>query len=171
MASNSSFDEFVSGNVRSLLRTAYLITQDEGEAEDLVQECLIRLARRWRRISSMEQPLAYARRVLVRMALRGSVKRSRLQTELVGEVLDVAEDLSAFDLVATREELSSVLLRLTPRQRTILALRFFHDLSEAQVAELTGCSTATVSSTTSRGLAQLRGFLEEPPSVVRSTPS
>ena|ERR1039458_9848744 len=63
------FDEFVAGNLEQLLKTAYLITWDAGEAEDLVQECLFKVARRWPRVRGMAQPLAYARRILVNLAL------------------------------------------------------------------------------------------------------
>ena len=63
----ADFDQFVAAYVDDLLRTAYLIVWDEGEAEDLVQECLLKVARRWPRIRRMEQPRAYARRILVNL--------------------------------------------------------------------------------------------------------
>lgn len=65
-----------------LLRTAYLLTGDTGHAEDLVQETLVKIARRWSRVVSMESPRAYARRVLVNLALDGSERRSRHRAEL-----------------------------------------------------------------------------------------
>src|SRR6202023_1573030 len=67
--SREEFDHFVVDSVDGLLRAAYLIVWDFAEAEDLVQECLFRVARRWERVSGMEVPLAYARRVLVNLAL------------------------------------------------------------------------------------------------------
>ena len=78
----TDFDQFVAAHVDDLLRTAYLIVWDEGEAEDLVQECLLKVARRWPRIRRMEQPRAYARRILVNLALDGARGRARRRSEL-----------------------------------------------------------------------------------------
>ena len=80
--SNDDFDRFVADSTNGLLRTAYLIVGDLHEAEDLVQETLFKVARRWPKVSRMEHPAAYARRILVNLALRGSPKRSRRRTEL-----------------------------------------------------------------------------------------
>jgi DNA-directed RNA polymerase specialized sigma24 family protein len=66
-----SFEEFVQAHAGDLLRTACLITWDDAEAEDLVQECLLRVAKRWRRVRGMQLPLAYARRILINLALPG----------------------------------------------------------------------------------------------------
>ena len=78
----TDFDQFVAAHVDDLLRTAYLIVWDEGEAEDLVQECLLKVARRWPRIRRMEQPRAYARRILVNLALDGARGRAQRRGEL-----------------------------------------------------------------------------------------
>lgn len=72
-----SFDRFVVQHGDGLLRTAFLITMDRQEAEDVVQECLLYLSRRWRRVGEMEHSLAYARRVPINLALRGSERRRR----------------------------------------------------------------------------------------------
>jgi RNA polymerase sigma-70 factor (sigma-E family) len=154
-----SFDDFVIGNGESLLRTAHLITLDRGEAEDLVQECLLKLSRRWNDVSAMDQPAAYARRVLVNLAVRGSRRRSRQRVELDTKPAERGVSSAAFELVGIREELLTGLLRLTPRQRTMLVLRYFQDLSETQVAESLGCSIGTVRSTTARSLMQLRDVI------------
>ena len=163
-----SFDCFVVANGDGLLRTAYLITGDEGEAEDLVQECLLAIARRWPRVRVMEQPLAYARRVLINLAVRGSKQRSRRYAELETEVVETGADVTAFDALGTREELRDALRELTPRQRAVLVLRYFHDLSEEHSAELLGCTAGTVKSTASRSLAQLRDRLVAAPLHTRS---
>jgi RNA polymerase sigma-70 factor (sigma-E family) len=160
----ASFDDFVVGNGESLLRTAHLIALDEGDAEDLVQECLLKLAQRWGQVSKMDQPLAYARRILVNLALRGSKKRSRRRAELTTELIESGATSVALELLGAREELLGALRQLTPRQRTVLVLRYFHDLSETQVAETLGCTIGTVRSTTSRSLAQLRNLVESAPS-------
>lgn len=154
-----SFDDFVIGNGKGLLRTAHLITLDEGEAEDLVQECLLKLSRRWGDVNDMDQPVAYARRVLVNLAVRGSRRRSRRRVELGTALADRGETSGALELIGVREELLHALQQLTPRQRTVLVLRYFQDLSETQVAEMLGCSIGTVRSTTARSLAQLRDVI------------
>jgi RNA polymerase sigma factor (sigma-70 family) len=115
--SRTAFDAFVSANAESLLRTAHLVTMDEGEAEDLVQECLLVMSQRWRRVGAMDQPLAYARRVLVNLAVRGGTKRSKRRAELDVTAVERAADSSAIELVETRDELWAALRQLTPRQR------------------------------------------------------
>jgi DNA-directed RNA polymerase specialized sigma24 family protein len=81
-SSTPSFEKFVRANAGALLRTAVLITWDDAEAEDLVQECLLRVSVRWRRVQGMDMPGAYARRVLVNLALAGRDRRSRRRFEL-----------------------------------------------------------------------------------------
>jgi RNA polymerase sigma-70 factor (sigma-E family) len=156
------FDEFVAESARDLLRTAYLIVWDLPAAEDVVQECLFEVARRWPRVRTMEYPVAYARRILVNRALAGGKRRGRQRAELDQldpldhqQVADGDAEL-AFGSVETTSDLVDALQTLAPLQRTVLGLRYFEDLSEAQVAETLGCSVGTVKSTTSRALARLR---------------
>jgi RNA polymerase sigma-70 factor (sigma-E family) len=164
----NDFDEFVAASVEPLLRTAHLIIWDAGEAEDLVQECLFKVARRWPRVRRMEQPLAYTRRILINLALDDARGRATRRSELEGNV--TAAEEPARDLLIgleTRDELLAALARLTPRQRAVLVLRYFNDLTEPQVAELLGCSTGTVKSNASRGLARLREALSPIPNPTR----
>lgn len=158
---NADFDEFVATHVNDLLRTAYLITWDEVEAEDLVQECLFKVARRWPRVRSMDQPRGYARRILINLATDGARGRARRRVELEPPSGSGAErsvdPLAALD---THSELFDALGQLPPRQRAVLVLRYFHDLTETQTAELLGCSQGTVKSNASRGLARLREVFE-----------
>ncbi len=161
----TEYESFVAESADALLRTAYLIVWDPAEAEDLVQECLITVARRWPRVRSMEHPVAYARRVLVNKALDGAVRRSRRRQELEpanGDKLAERRDERAVQdlgLVDTRSELVQALGTLPPRQRAVLVLRYFEDLSEAQTAAALGCSVGTVKSTASRGLTRLQAAI------------
>ena len=143
-----------------LLRTAHLITLDHAEAEDLVQECLLQLSRRWRRVSTMDRPVAYARKTLANIAFRGADKRLRRRGELAGSGIELADTTDAMELVGVRQEVLDALWTLTLRQRTVLVFRYFHDLSETQVADALGCSIGTVRSTTSRSLTQLRHAID-----------
>jgi RNA polymerase sigma-70 factor (sigma-E family) len=151
------FDRFVSEGTDGLVRTAYLIVGDLHEAEDLVQETLFKVARRWPRVSRMDYPGAYARRILVNLALRGSPKRSRRRAELSetqpGNPAAPATPLDGDD------ELHAALATLPSRQRAVLVLRYFLDLPEAEVAAALQCSLGTVKSTASRGLARLEQTL------------
>ena len=158
---DADFDEFVAAHVNDLLRTAYLIAWDEVEAEDLVQECLFKVARRWPRVRSMDNPRAYARRILINLATDGARGRARRRIEL--EPLSANGDKRSVDPLAaldSRAELVQALGQLPPRQRAALVLRYFDDLTEAQAAEVLGCSPGTVKSNASRGLARLREVFE-----------
>jgi RNA polymerase sigma-70 factor (sigma-E family) len=159
----NDFEQFVATYADDLLRTAYLIVWDENEAEDLVQECLLKVARRWPRVRRMEQPRAYARRILVNLAIDGARGRGRRRSELESNAVarpTVVDPLPSLD---TRAELLQALGQLPARQRAVLVLRFFNDLTEAEVAEVLGCPPGTVKSSASRGLARLREVLQPVP--------
>jgi RNA polymerase sigma-70 factor (sigma-E family) len=159
------FERFVADATDDLLRTAYLVLWDLASAEDLVQECLFRVARRWPRVRSMDHPTAYARRIVVNLALDGAKRRNRNNAELGGPDLSRLEErhdeaaARALVKVESTSELLEVLGTLAPLQRAVLALRYFDDLSAAQVAEMLGCSVGTVKSTASRALDRLRHAL------------
>jgi RNA polymerase sigma-70 factor (sigma-E family) len=155
-----AFDVFVADHIDGLLRTAYLITADEQEAEDLVQECLLSISRRWSRVSLMEHPLAYARRALINQAVRGSKSRWRRHTELSADVPDIVPSPDEFETVEMRDALRNALKQLAPKQRAVLVLRYFNDLSERQVADMLGCSVGNVKSTASRALTELNHAIE-----------
>ena len=158
------FERFVATSSERLLRTAYLVVRDGALAEDLVQECLFRVARRWYRVRSMEHPYAYARqdpgqpdprRGQGPDAPQFGAGRRRVAVKTV-TTRRPARALAEVDAAA---ELVDALGRLAPRQRAALVLRYFEDLSEAQTAEAMGCSVGTVKSTTSRALERLRQVL------------
>jgi RNA polymerase sigma-70 factor (sigma-E family) len=165
----ADFDKFVAAHADDLLRTAYLIVWDEGEAEDLVQECLLKVARRWPRVRRMEQPQAYARRILVNLALDGARRRARRRRELEPGTPPILSAIDPLQTLETRAELLQALGQLHERQRAVLVLRYFNDLTEAQVADVLGCSPGTVKSSASRGLARLREALQPVPLQPRST--
>jgi RNA polymerase sigma-70 factor (sigma-E family) len=157
---DDGFDAFVASTTGDLLRTASLIVWDPSIAEDVVQECLLQVARRWSRVRRMAYPAAYARRIATNLAIaaaeRHSTERAELAPGLDFEPVDTAARL-ALDQVDHQHDLEAALGRLAPRQRAVLVLRFFEDLTEAQTAEVLGCSVGTVKSTCSRALDRLRG--------------
>lgn len=161
-----SFEEFVTAASVRLLTLALLLSgRRRAEAEDLLQDVLERAYRRWPRIIRNGSPEPYVRQMLVNAAVdRGRRLRRRPEAPLS---LDAA-DPTASDQVgqaADRDLLLRALAQLPPRQRAVLVLRYFEDLSEAQTAAAMGCSTGTVKSQASRGLARLRelaGSSDEP---------
>jgi RNA polymerase sigma-70 factor (sigma-E family) len=160
------FERFVAGSADELLRTAYLIAWDLGEAEDLVQESLVKVARRWPRVRRMEHPTAYARKIVVHLALDARQRRIRRRQELEhgGAQTERADPRASriVDQIDARAELVDALGSLPPRQRAVLVLRYFLDLPEAEAAAALGCSVGTVKSSASRGLARLEQDLKTP---------
>lgn len=151
MTDRSAFDEFVHARSAALARTAYLLTGNHHTAEDLVQHALLQTARHWERISA--SPEAYARRVMYHQNISWWRKRRFTETTLGAH--DEVHPPQDSDLRLTLE---AALARLTPKQRTILVLRFFEDLTEVQTAEAVGVSVSTVKSTTRHALARLRAI-------------
>jgi RNA polymerase sigma-70 factor (sigma-E family) len=151
------FDRFVADNIDELVRTAYLMVWDRAEAEDLVQETLLKVAKRWPKVSRMDFPVAFARRVLVNLVLDTKPKRSRRHAELTA--VAPAERATPVS-VDTHDDLYAALSALPSRQRAVIVLRYFLDLREVDVAAALGCSLGTVKSTASRGLAQLEQTLD-----------
>ncbi|MEV0195583.1 SigE family RNA polymerase sigma factor [Nonomuraea sp. NPDC050691] len=157
-ADERGFREFVSARSPALMRLGYLITSgDQHAAEDLVQSALAKLASRWGRVDA---PEAYARQIMYRQHIswwRTAVRR--------GEVVQAAPpELPGADRTHQSElrmVLRAALARLTPRQRTMIVLRYFEDLPDHQVARELGCSVGTVRSTTHRSLARLREIAPE----------
>jgi len=159
---HEEFERFAAAHADELVRAAYLMVGDRGDAEDIAQECMFRLARKWPRVRKMEHPGAYARRVMVNLVLDGRHKRARRTLELATTAPETAwiSDQPAASLDA-RADLIWALGRLSPRHRAVVVLRYFCDLGEAEVATILGCSVGTVKSSASRALTQLRLALEE----------
>ncbi len=116
----------------------------------------------------MKHPLGYTRRILINLCLRGADLRGRRRAELRQQLPERSANSRALELVAVHDELRAALLQLSPRQRTMLVLRYFDDMSEAEVAKVLRCSTGTVKSTTSRSLSQLRALTNVPSQEKRS---
>ena len=152
---DGGFDTFAATHTAALLRLAYLLCRDPGRAEDLVQDSLEKALRRWRRSGPPEQPLAYARRIVVNSYL--GWRRRRASGELVG-VLDVAEPTTpdGADEHAARDLMWRALGALEPRQRAVLVLRYYLGLPDREIAEQLGCAEATVRSLAARAFARLR---------------
>jgi RNA polymerase sigma-70 factor (sigma-E family) len=143
------FAEWAAGVQRRLLRSAYLLTGDLHRAEDLVQEALVKVALRWSRLRE-GNPTAYARTVIVRDNISWWRRHREVPTPSTRELTDVSSDPEAA-LVVRR-----ALDRLTPKQRAVVVLRHFDDLSEQDTALVLGVSVGTVKSQLSAALTRLR---------------
>jgi len=161
-ADREAFEALVETRSTGLLRTAYLLTGDWGTAEDLLQTALAKTWFHWSSIRDHGAAEAYVRKVMSRTSATWWRRKwhGERPTEALPEVLS-GDDV--FHDADRRELLRQALAALPPKQRAIVVLRFYEDLSEVQVAELLGCSLGTVKSTTSRALARLRtsGLLQE----------
>ncbi|HEX7106194.1 MAG TPA: SigE family RNA polymerase sigma factor [Acidothermaceae bacterium] len=148
------FRDYVAARQRALLRTARMLTGNQHTAEDLVQATLERVWPRWSRVVRDGEPDAYVRRVLVNTYSTWWRRKWRGETP-TSELPDVAAP-DAFAEADLADALRRLLPSLTPRQKAVVVLRFYEDLSEAATAEALGCSVGTVKSQTSKALARLR---------------
>ncbi|GCD89069.1 SigE family RNA polymerase sigma factor [Nocardioides sp. LS1] len=151
MTGYADFEAFVVARRHALLRTAYLLTGDPDDAEDLVQTTLIKVVPRWTRIGDRPEP--YVRKVLARESVN-RWRRRRWREMSTQEIPDVPQHEGPD--TADRLTLLEDLRRLSPRQRAVLVLRYFDDLSEADTAAALGISVGTVKSHTRDALAHLR---------------
>jgi RNA polymerase sigma-70 factor (sigma-E family) len=161
-STREEFERFVSDVTVGLLQTGYLMTWDLGEAENLVQEALLRAAMRWPTISKMDYPRAYVRRILVNLAIDSSHRRSsRSRAEISGDedslvhVADRDGETQVLQIEA-RSDILGLLAHLSLRQRAVIVLRYFEDLSEADIATQLGWPIGTVKSTASRALTAMQ---------------
>ena len=149
------FDEFVLARSSGLLRTAYLLTHDHALAEDLLQTALAKAWFAWERIDQHE---AYVRRILVTTYATWWRRRwnGEHPTDELPEAGGSPDPTDPSDAVGQRHDLWSAMERLPRRQRAVVVLRYFEDLTEAQTAQVLGCSVGTVKSQASKAFAKLR---------------
>jgi RNA polymerase sigma-70 factor (sigma-E family) len=147
------FSAFAVSRWPGLVRLAFGLTGDRWMAEDIAQTTLAKAYVAWRRVSRADDPDAYLRRILVNASKRRF--RRRRVTEQPGDPPETAVDGPA-DLVSERAALLAALRQLPPRQRAVVVLRYWEDLTDAQIAAALGCSPGTVRSQLARALAKLR---------------
>jgi RNA polymerase sigma-70 factor (sigma-E family) len=153
-----NFDQFVAARLPALLRYATVITGDPHEAEDVVQEALVRAQTRWQSILATGVPETYVKRMVLNGYLSWRRRRSHRTVPASTDAIEraapsVADPATA---IAERDALATMIAALPPRQRAVLALRYYEDRTDAEIAELLGCREATVRSHAARALAALR---------------
>ncbi|MGI5271092.1 SigE family RNA polymerase sigma factor [Nonomuraea sp. CA-218870] len=155
MDRDAGFRAFVDAHQRPLMRLAYLLTGEVHLAEDLWQSVLVRMIGRWPKLRHIDNLDAYARRTMVNQYISWRRRRGS------GEVPSAEPPERAYsseDSAVLRIVLRQALMRLTPKQRAVLVLRFYEDRTERDVADLLGCSVGTVKSQAHHALARLRAL-------------
>jgi RNA polymerase sigma-70 factor (sigma-E family) len=162
MSEQIVFADYVAARRDSWVRAACLLTGDAHSAEDLVQTALLRIWPRWQRISARGDADAYVRTVLMNLYLN-SLRRRRWHLSTPDpQAYERHRSHAAVpsDEVDALLYLRQVLAEVAPRQRAVLVLRYYFDLSEAETANTLGCSIGTVKSQAAKGAAKLRSSSE-----------
>jgi RNA polymerase sigma-70 factor (sigma-E family) len=153
----AGFSEYVAKQRGALVRLAYLLAADSDAAEDLVQSALVRVWPRWTTVSQGSNPHAYVRKVLLSVFLNS--RRRWVARELLHPSLELEDSGNAYGHIDEADLMMRYLRQLPRRQRAVIVLRYYADLSEADTAELLGCSTGTVKSQSAKALTKLRALL------------
>lgn len=146
-------DAFVASEGHSLHRLAHVLMRSSSDADDLLQITYLRLIRKWSYVCGAENPIAYARRIMVN-EYRALARRRRLQSAEWSDGDGVLD--SNLEQIEHREHARSMLSELSPRQRAAIALRYLEDLDYSEIASILGCREATVRSLVKRGLDAIR---------------
>ena len=160
-SSDAEFTAFVRARSTALLRTAYVLTGDRGHAEDLLQSALTKAYLAWGRIRDPQAAEAYVRRTIVTTAIsmwrRPSWRRERAVDQV--PVVPVSDPTGSVDDL---DQIWRAVATLSPRQRAVITLRYFDDLTEPETARLLGCSVGAVKSHAHRAIAAMRERLGAP---------
>lgn len=155
-AADTQFVAFVESAWQRHLRLAMLLTGDRWQAEELLQDSLVKMYERWRKLSRHDDLHAYLRRALTNNHI--STWRRRRRESLVADV----PEREAFEGPESCIEVKGALMSLPYRQRAVVVLRLYEDMSERQTAQTLGCSVGTVKSQYARALEKLRHLVREP---------
>jgi RNA polymerase sigma-70 factor (sigma-E family) len=158
---DTAVESLYAAHYRSLVRLSVLLVRDVETAEEVVQDAFVAMHGRWRRLKDPDKALAYLRQVVVnrsRSVLRRRGVQARHTPAPVPDQPGADEDALATE---RRSEVLDALRGLPERQREVIALRYYLDLSEAQIADTLGISRGAVKSHASRGVAALRHLLKD----------
>jgi RNA polymerase sigma-70 factor (sigma-E family) len=154
MAEDSPAD-FIRAHSGSLYRTAFMLTGNAHEAEEVLQDTLVSLLPKWDKVAAADSPVAYVRRAIANRFL-SSQRRSSSRDVTVWELPDGWDGRDLSESVTSSVQVWRLLGELPERQRVAMVLRYFHDLSEDEIGAAIGCRPATVRSLVTRGLTTLR---------------
>jgi RNA polymerase sigma-70 factor (sigma-E family) len=156
----TSYEEYVTLRWAALYRTAYLMTGAHADAEDLVQTTLVKVYAAWDRVARADSPDAYVRRTLVNCFVSGRRPMRVSRERVVAAVPDAGAAPEGPD---ERLSLWPHVMALPPKQRAVVVLRYWEDLTEQQIADALGCSTGTVKSNASLAMRSLRARMADLP--------
>lgn len=154
-ADEDDFRAFVAARSPSLLWFAHVLTGDRHTAEDVVQIALAKTALGWSRVRRKENPEGYVRRAIINTHLN-AMRRKPWREQPREFMPDDALARRAEEELDDRDAMWAALAGLPPKQRAVLVLRYYEDLSEADIADVLGCSRGTVKSQAAKGLLHLR---------------
>jgi RNA polymerase sigma-70 factor (sigma-E family) len=157
MDTQTEFAGFVAQHSPAMLRVAFLLTGQQAAAEDLLQTALERLYVVWDRLDTETPPTAYLRRILYTTHV--SSWRRRLREVLAGSPPERPEGRDPYADHDERDRIWRLVQRLAPMQRSVIVLRFYEDLPEAEVAQILGISAGSVKVHASRGMRRLRAMV------------
>lgn len=155
-----SFEEYAAVSWPMLYRSAYLLAGNHADAEDLAQQTLIKTHGAWAKVSASDSMNAYVRRILTNTFLSSRRPRAR-RLELLTDEVPEWGGTAGTPGTDERMALWPHVKQLPRQQRAVIVLRYFEDLSEAEIAETLGCSRGTVKSTAHRALKSLKAALDE----------
>jgi RNA polymerase sigma-70 factor (sigma-E family) len=155
---------FLAARWSSMFRLACLLTGSPAEADDLLQESMVKVYLRWTKVSRTQVPEAYVRRIMVNTLVSRS-RRPFRRRELLEADVGAAAVASAEDAVLDRVQVWPLVCALPVRQRAVIVLRYYEELTEPEVAELLGISVGTVKSQAHRALAALRARVASHPEI------
>ena len=167
---DEEFRDFMHGRWPAMVRLAYALTGDQGHAEDVAQTAFARAYASWPKVRRSGNPEAYVRRIVINENLN-RFRKHRVAERLTDTLPDSVSGALSGSLAAAgavdatrqyddRSALIAALQRLGPRQRAVIVLRYWMDLTEAEIAAALGCSVGTVKSQAARALATLRQSAE-----------
>jgi RNA polymerase sigma-70 factor (sigma-E family) len=156
-----TFEQFIASRLGALVRYATVVTWDPHLAEDIIQDVLIRAQARWSRISRLDAPEQYVKRMVLNEFLSWRRRRASRLLPLSADLIDgraapVADHAGRWE---ERDAALRAIATLPPMQRAVIALRYYEDMSDVEISGVLGCRPGTVRSHLSRGLATLRATL------------
>jgi RNA polymerase sigma-70 factor (sigma-E family) len=159
-ADEDDFRSFVAARSPALLWFAHVLTCDRDAAEDVVQTALAKTALGWSRVRRKDNPEGYVRRAIVNTHLNAMRRRPWREQprEYIPEDAEVRRPERELD---DRDAMWQALAELPPRQRAVLVLRYYEDLSESDIADVLGCNRGTVKSQAAKGLLHLRRIVQK----------
>lgn len=160
-----SFEEFASARWSALVRTARLLTGDASSAEDLVQATLVKAYTQWAKVTRASSPEAYLRKMMLNEFLGD--RRRRLRRADKDHLVAVDQESAQEPDPTERLDLWHLVTALPPRQRAVLVLRYYEDLTEAEIGHVLGVSPGTVKSQASDALKKLRSQYDPTTEVPR----